>query len=194
MLAVLDVLERQQLTEPGWLLDRHDVLPAAGVERAQGLGLVEVADIVERAELSARAGGPVRWAARLTPRGRDVLAYARQRPTPSDAAPAPGQQLVELRPSQMTAVRATAVPATTDSSTLRATTTSPAMLATTRSAAGSATMLSTVRPAATRSMVVRAGMVTTPGPKPKIARCSSAGPAERLAVEQVRRQLGTSRK
>lgn len=41
----------------------------------------------------------MRWAARLTPRGRDVLAYARHRPRLSSIDPAPGQQLVAVRPT-----------------------------------------------------------------------------------------------
>ena len=87
------------------MLDRHELVSLARVERAQNLGVLRLTDRVERAGLSVLAGGPVRRAARLTPRGRDVLAYARQRPHPSSTGLSPGQQLVELRPSQMTAVR-----------------------------------------------------------------------------------------
>jgi hypothetical protein len=57
---VLDVLERQQTAEPGWALDRHELVPLASVERARSLGLVELADGVERAGLSALTGGSVR--------------------------------------------------------------------------------------------------------------------------------------
>ncbi|MYX47257.1 hypothetical protein GTW59_40430 [Streptomyces sp. SID89] len=60
-----------------------------------------------RAELSAREGRPVRWAARLPPVGHDVLTYpdAGQAPVPQPDGPADGEQLVELRPAEMGTVR-----------------------------------------------------------------------------------------
>ncbi|MEV6117650.1 DUF6417 family protein [Streptomyces sp. NPDC052109] len=72
-----------------------------------GQGLVELADREMRAELSAHEGGPVRWAARLTGHGRDVLAYTEASPAPDHdpGGPAPGERLVELRRSQMDAPR-----------------------------------------------------------------------------------------
>jgi hypothetical protein len=55
------------------------------------------ADRIARAQLSARAGGCVRWATHLTALGRDILAYAPTMPAlPSE----PGQQPAVLRPRQ----------------------------------------------------------------------------------------------
>ncbi|MET7571221.1 DUF6417 family protein [Streptomyces sp. NPDC005492] len=72
-----------------------------------GEGLAELADRETRAELSAYAARPVHWAARLTGQGRDVLVFARSRALaePEVYSPAPGEQLVELRPAQMAALR-----------------------------------------------------------------------------------------
>ncbi|MFI6359293.1 DUF6417 family protein [Streptomyces sp. NPDC050743] len=78
-----------------------------GVESVAAQGLAELADREMRAELSAHEGRPILWAARLTPQGHDVLAY-------TDASPAPvvqlqglvdGEQLIELRPAEMDALR-----------------------------------------------------------------------------------------
>ena len=110
MVAMLEELEelegRQRAGGRGWVLDttKPSVSPAS-LRSARVLGLVELADRVERAELSALEGRPVRWAVRLTWRGRDVLTYARQCPSPSLHEPGAGHQRVELLPSQMTAVR-----------------------------------------------------------------------------------------
>ncbi|MGW6525859.1 MULTISPECIES: DUF6417 family protein [unclassified Streptomyces] len=64
---------------------------------------METADRETRAELSAWEGRPVRWAVRLSATGHDLLAYAGVRPAPTPLGP--GEQLVELAPSQMTALR-----------------------------------------------------------------------------------------
>ncbi|MFF2432493.1 hypothetical protein [Streptomyces mirabilis] len=49
-------------------------------------GLVELAGLEDRAELSALEGRPVRWAARLTSYGHDTLAYAQSRPRPESTS------------------------------------------------------------------------------------------------------------
>ncbi|MGW7824854.1 DUF6417 family protein [Streptomyces puniciscabiei] len=109
MLEALRVLrDHQEVAERGWVLfralrpDHHEA-----VEAAAGQGLVEVADAVMRAELSAHEGRPVVWAARLTGHGRDILLYAEASPTPEHRPeePAVGERLVELRRSQMDALR-----------------------------------------------------------------------------------------
>ncbi|MET7573235.1 DUF6417 family protein [Streptomyces sp. NPDC005492] len=108
-LAVLEMLDAgERGGGHGWVLD--DQVPSAeqhGVEPVVGEGLAELADRDTRAELSALTSRPVRWAARLTPYGRDALLYAHTVPLPlSDRAePAPGEQWVHLRPAQMDAVR-----------------------------------------------------------------------------------------
>jgi hypothetical protein len=109
LLEALRILrDHQEVAERGWVLfgalrpDRHEA-----VEAAAGQGLVEVADPVMRAELSAHEGRPVVWAARLTGHGRDVLLYAEASPTPEHRpeGPAIGERLVELRRSPMDALR-----------------------------------------------------------------------------------------
>jgi hypothetical protein len=108
-IAALETLDAGQLTaRRGWVLD--DQTPAAvqhSVERVVGDGLAELADRDTRAELSALTSRPVRWAARLTPHGRDALLYARALllPVPEPDEPAPGEQAVHLRPAQMDALR-----------------------------------------------------------------------------------------
>ncbi|MFF1443340.1 hypothetical protein [Streptomyces sp. NPDC058295] len=91
--------------EHGWVLD----VAAPSTQRSARLlaeeGLVETAGRETRAELSAWEGRPVRWAVRLTAAGHDLLAYAGVLPAPTPCAPGPGQQLVELAPSQMAALR-----------------------------------------------------------------------------------------
>jgi hypothetical protein len=98
--------ERQQESEHGWVLEGPERISrregVAGLERS---GLVELAGREVRAELSAWEGRPVRWAARLTGPGHDVLAYHRHGPATSRPEPGPGQTLVRLRPAQMDAVR-----------------------------------------------------------------------------------------
>ncbi|WP_142270031.1 DUF6417 family protein (plasmid) [Streptomyces sp. NBC_00080] len=66
---------------------------------------METAGRETRAELSAWEGRPVRWAVRLLATGHDLLAYAGVRPAPMSLEPGPGERLVELAPSQMTALR-----------------------------------------------------------------------------------------
>lgn len=107
-IALLDMLwEREQAAREAWVVD----VPVQDQQRVETLvseGLVELADRGIRAELSARLSRPVRWAARLTSSGRDVHTYAYVGPPqPSgEPEPGPGEQLVELRPAQMDAVRA----------------------------------------------------------------------------------------
>ncbi|MFE9769573.1 DUF6417 family protein [Streptomyces sp. NPDC005808] len=108
-LSVLEALrEREQASEHGWVLDAEFLPPQQqNVNTLENQGLVELAGREDRAELSAWEGRTVRWAARLTPYGHDTLTYAQSRPQP---APSPGEtdpdrKLVELIPSQMTALR-----------------------------------------------------------------------------------------
>lgn len=108
-IALLDMLwEREQAAREAWVLDV--VVPVQDQQRVEALaseGLVELADREIRAELSARLSRPVRWAARLTSFGRDVRTYAHADPpqTAGELDPGPGEQLVQLRPAQMDAVR-----------------------------------------------------------------------------------------
>ncbi|MFF4363489.1 DUF6417 family protein [Streptomyces sp. NPDC001604] len=108
-IAMLDVLwEHEQAAHGAWALDHAVPVPVQQqVEALVGEGLVELADRQIRAEMSARLSRPVRWAARLTPYGRDVRTYAHARPPQPTGGPepGPGEQLVELRPAQMDAVR-----------------------------------------------------------------------------------------
>ncbi|MFD8391019.1 DUF6417 family protein [Streptomyces sp. NPDC059680] len=98
----------EEVAEHGWVLlgmlrpDHHKA-----VESAAGQGLVELAGREMRAELSVYEGGPVVWAARLTGHGRDVLAYTEASPAPDRqfGGPADGERLVELRRSEMDALR-----------------------------------------------------------------------------------------
>jgi hypothetical protein len=106
VLRVLSVLDEQHRAGRAWVLDRHQLLSPAQLRSAVDLELVELADRDERAGLSALPGGLVSWAVRLTACGRDVLAYSRRLPSPRREEPGPGQQLVELLPSQMDVVRA----------------------------------------------------------------------------------------
>ncbi|WP_327731336.1 DUF6417 family protein [Streptomyces sp. NBC_00487] len=108
VLAVLGALEeRARASVHGWVLDA-DVLPMRQSVRALAdRGLVEIASREDRAELSAWEGTAVLWAARVAPAGHDLLLYARLRPCPEAAPeePGPEHRLVELRPSQMAALR-----------------------------------------------------------------------------------------
>ncbi|MEU5445443.1 DUF6417 family protein [Streptomyces griseofuscus] len=75
-------------------------------EAAARRGLVEVADQEALVELSVHEGRTVEWAARLTPEAHDALVYARTTAVPTPwAEPAEHERLVELRPSQMDALR-----------------------------------------------------------------------------------------
>ncbi|MFF7358350.1 DUF6417 family protein [Streptomyces filipinensis] len=110
--ALLEALrflrDHEEVAEHGWVLlgalrpEHHKA-----VEVAAGQGLVELADRVMRAELSAYASRPVMWAARLTGHGQDVLAYTEASPAPAHLpeSPADGERLVELRRSEMDALR-----------------------------------------------------------------------------------------
>lgn len=106
-IAVLEALrEHEHVARHAWVLD--DAVPAAfrqGVEPVVREGLAELADRDTRAHLSALVSRPVRWAARLTPYGRDALAYAHARRPAEPDGPGPGERLVELRPAQMSAIR-----------------------------------------------------------------------------------------
>ncbi|MFF3938329.1 DUF6417 family protein [Streptomyces phaeofaciens] len=89
----------------GWSLDT-DVEPLRlTVCKLADQGLLETADRETRAELSAWEGRPVRWAVRVSAAGHNLLLYDRVRPFPTPSASGPGRQLVELLPSQMTALR-----------------------------------------------------------------------------------------
>ncbi|MER6032191.1 DUF6417 family protein [Streptomyces sp. NPDC001851] len=109
LLEALRVLrDHQEAAQHGWVLlgtlrpEHHK-----GVEAAVGLGQAELADREMRAELSAYEGRAVRWAARLTGHGRDVLAYTEASPAPEHRleGPAMGERLVELRRSEMDVLR-----------------------------------------------------------------------------------------
>lgn len=109
-IAVLKVLYgHERGAHEAWVL--ADAVPVSlqqSAEVAVRDGLVELADRETRAELSVLTSRPVRWAARLTSHGRDALAYAHARPLEVTDGPQPGlgERLVELRPAQMSAVRA----------------------------------------------------------------------------------------
>ncbi|MGW5465707.1 hypothetical protein [Streptomyces sp. NPDC003996] len=68
---------------------------------------MELAGREMRAELSVYEGRPVVWAAQLTGHDRDVLAYTEASPAPDRRpdGPAQGKRLVELRRSEMDALR-----------------------------------------------------------------------------------------
>ncbi|MEU6379563.1 DUF6417 family protein [Streptomyces sp. NPDC046909] len=107
-IALLDLLwEHEQAAGETWVVDGVPVQDQQRVVALVNEGLVELADREVRAELSARLSRPVRWAARLTSSGRDVHTYAHAGPPQPFGAPepGPGEQLVELRPAQMDAVR-----------------------------------------------------------------------------------------
>lgn len=107
-IALLDMLwEHERAAREGWVVDGVPVQDQQRVEALVSEGLVERADREIRAELSARLSRPVRWAVRLTSSGRDVHTYAHAGPPQpfGEPEPGPGEQLVELRPAQMDAVR-----------------------------------------------------------------------------------------
>ncbi|MFF7976012.1 DUF6417 family protein [Streptomyces sp. NPDC007905] len=108
LLAALEAVHRIGRTAAhGWVLDAHAVELRSALAGPTRLDLVEWGDREMRAELSALEGRPVRQAVRLSRHGRDVLAYARRRPRPQSdrPVPGPGLRLVELKPSQMSALR-----------------------------------------------------------------------------------------
>ncbi|MEV6057721.1 DUF6417 family protein [Streptomyces sp. NPDC052107] len=100
--------DHEEVAEHGWVLfgalrpHHHKT-----VDMAAGQGLAELAGRDMRAELSAYEGRPVVWAARLTGHGRDVLDYTEASPAPDRRPdePVDGEQLVELRRSEMDALR-----------------------------------------------------------------------------------------
>ncbi|WP_206313050.1 DUF6417 family protein [Streptomyces sp. JB150] len=98
--------KREQAAAHGWVLD-SDLGPEQrrAVKSAAKQGLVTFASIEERAALPMERR--VAWAARLSPLGQDVLAYADAGPAPAPIPdqPAPGELLVQLRPAQMDALR-----------------------------------------------------------------------------------------
>ncbi|MGW7821809.1 DUF6417 family protein [Streptomyces puniciscabiei] len=106
--ALRALRDREEAADHGWVLlgmlrpDHHKA-----VESAAGQGLVELAGREMRAELSVYEGGPVVWAARLTGHGRDALVYTEASPAPERRLGGPdhGEQLVELRRSEMDALR-----------------------------------------------------------------------------------------
>ncbi|WP_331730944.1 DUF6417 family protein (plasmid) [Streptomyces sp. NBC_00016] len=103
--ALRAVWAYQEKAEHGWVLDAAAPSFQRRARSLAGDGLVDTADRETRAELSAWEGRPVRWAVRLSATGHDLLAYAGVRPAPTPLEPGPGEQLVELAPSQMTALR-----------------------------------------------------------------------------------------
>ncbi|MEU9072073.1 DUF6417 family protein [Streptomyces sp. NPDC048306] len=106
-LEVLRLLGERE-AEVGWLLST-DAPPGAQqtMHTLAGLGLVELADANTRAQLSVQAGRPLLWAARLSTAGHDVLSYLQAFPVSTVHAdiPVEGETAVELRPSQMDALR-----------------------------------------------------------------------------------------
>ncbi|MGW0576258.1 DUF6417 family protein [Streptomyces sp. NPDC002920] len=105
-LGLLEELRaHEEESEHGWIPDAAVLALRQGVHTLAGQGLVETADRETRAELSAWEGRPVRWAARLSAAGYDLLTYARSRPAPDPSGPGPGLRTVELLPSQMAALR-----------------------------------------------------------------------------------------
>lgn len=103
--ALKSVWSCEVQAEHGWVLDAAAPSTQRSARLLAGEGLVATADRETRAELSAWEGRPVRWAVRLSAIGHDLLAYAGVRPAPTPLGPGPGEQLVELAPSQMTALR-----------------------------------------------------------------------------------------
>lgn len=105
-LEVLRVVWRyEEEAEHGWVLDVVAPTLQRRVRSLAGEALVETAGRETRAELSAWEGRPVRWAARLSAAGHDLLAYAGVRPVPASCGMGVGQRLVQLAPSQMAALR-----------------------------------------------------------------------------------------
>jgi hypothetical protein len=106
--ALRALSDREREARWGWVLS-GDLPPhhQQAVEGAAGQGLAELADREMRAELSAYEGRPILWAARLSPSGHDVLVYTDASPAPASPHddPAEGETLVELRPSEMDALR-----------------------------------------------------------------------------------------
>jgi hypothetical protein len=108
--ALRSLRERETGSRYGWALDTDgDAVTSRGKRSVQDLvgeGLAELADREVRAELSAREGRAVVWAARLTGHGHDVLAYHQASPAPAPhTSPPAGEQAVELSPAQMDALR-----------------------------------------------------------------------------------------
>ncbi|MER5200038.1 hypothetical protein ACWD3J_41820 [Streptomyces sp. NPDC002755] len=99
------VADRERAAEHGWALD-WDLRPVRQrVFNLADRGLAEFAGRDDRAALSALEGRPVRWAARLTAPGHNLLLYSSFRPQPAEGACGPGLRRVELIPSQVTALR-----------------------------------------------------------------------------------------
>ncbi|MEH0450288.1 DUF6417 family protein [Streptomyces sp. B21-102] len=105
--ALEAVADRQRIAGHGWALDVHLRPVKQRVFNLAERGLTELADREDRAALSAWEGRAVRWAARLTAPGHDLLLYRRFRPQSAAGTPGPGPGLerVELLPSQLTALR-----------------------------------------------------------------------------------------
>ncbi|MGW7821947.1 DUF6417 family protein [Streptomyces puniciscabiei] len=104
-LRVLRDLEKD--AEWGWVLTGElSLRQQRAVEEAAGQGLVELADREMRAELSAYEDRAIRWAARLSPQGHDVLAYAHAGPVPAaqNQGPAQGERLIELYRAELEAL------------------------------------------------------------------------------------------
>ncbi|WP_333740349.1 hypothetical protein, partial [Streptomyces sp. IBSBF 2806] len=85
------VADRQEAAGHGWALDWDLRSVKQRVFNLAARGLVELAGREDRAELSAWEGQAVRWAARPTPCGHDLLLYSRHRPQPARDEPGPGR-------------------------------------------------------------------------------------------------------
>ncbi|MCX5265963.1 DUF6417 family protein [Streptomyces sp. NBC_00199] len=95
--ALEAVADRQRMAGHGWALDVRLRPVKQRVFNLAARGLTELADREDRAALSAWEGRAVRWAARLTASGHDLLLYRRFRPQPAAGPPGPGLERVELR-------------------------------------------------------------------------------------------------
>ncbi|MEW2051390.1 DUF6417 family protein [Streptomyces sp. NPDC005476] len=99
------VADCQEAAGRGWALDGDLRSVKQRVFNLAARDLVELAGREDRAELSAWEGRAVRWAARPTPCGDDLLLYSRLRPQPAPEEPGPRLRRVELIHSQLTALR-----------------------------------------------------------------------------------------
>ncbi|MEU5281019.1 DUF6417 family protein [Streptomyces asoensis] len=103
--ALEAVADRERAAEHGWALDWDLRAVKQRVFNLAERGLTVFADRDDRAALSAWEGRAVRWAARLTAPGQDLLLYSRFRSQTEAEAPDGSLQQVELTSSQMTALQ-----------------------------------------------------------------------------------------
>ncbi|MFG2284050.1 DUF6417 family protein [Streptomyces asoensis] len=102
--ALEAVADCERAAEHGWALDWDLHSVKQRVFNLAERGLTVLASQDDRAALSAWEGRAVRWAARLTAPGHDLLLYSRFRPQPEAETPDHRLQQVELTSSQMTAL------------------------------------------------------------------------------------------